>query len=66
MAGAGARADGALLLGHVGVGAMGKPEEKKEPGGCSSIPAGPGRGAGDRQEPLTILPLVAQPFFSAR
>ncbi|XP_069399906.1 solute carrier family 38 member 10 isoform X12 [Ovis canadensis] len=29
VAGAGARADGALLLGHV-VGAMGKPEEKKE------------------------------------
>uniref|UniRef100_E1BF27 Solute carrier family 38 member 10 n=1 Tax=Bos taurus TaxID=9913 RepID=E1BF27_BOVIN len=51
VAGAGARADGALLPGHA-VGAMGKPEEKKEPGGKAPLlEEKPGPGAAPQAEP---------------
>ncbi|XP_017919099.1 PREDICTED: putative sodium-coupled neutral amino acid transporter 10 isoform X3 [Capra hircus] len=51
VAGAGARADGALLLGHA-VGAMGKPEEKKEPDAKAPLPEEkPGPGAAPQAEP---------------
>lgn len=63
VAGAGARADSALLPGHA-VGAVGKPEENKEPGGCRLPPRGAGERLGTGQETLTILPSVALPFFS--
>lgn len=63
VAGAGARADGALLPGHA-VGAVGKPEENKEPGGCRLPRRGAGERLGTGQETLTILPSVALPFFS--
>ena len=65
MAGAGARADGALLPGHA-VGAMGKPEEKKEPGGCRLHPGGAWERLGTGREMLTTLPSVALPLFSRK
>ena len=65
VAGAGARADGALLPGHA-VGAMGKLEEKKEPGGCRLHPGGAWERLGTGREMLTTLPSAALPLFSRK
>ncbi|XP_058902403.1 solute carrier family 38 member 10 isoform X3 [Kogia breviceps] len=60
VAGAGARADGALLPGHA-VGAMGKPLEKNEHGGKAPLPEEkPGPGAVPQAEPREQRTLEGQ------
>ena len=65
VAGAGARADGALLPGHA-MGAMGKLVEKNEHGGCGLLPCGAWERLRRGQEKLTILTSVPLPFFSRK